>query len=773
MKRLLYIDTPFMDGFGGDKNRSRFLYRSLCQKYDTDVLLITDSNQDCSDQYKIRPSEGSPFEPESVYSFSFDATNSYKKLLRNGKYDIVFIRFCSPANLADIASQVLPGVKIVVDVDMLLSRISALSWQMNRSIKNRFYFLENLKLRWFERGFFNKNYLFLFSNPVERDMVTKKIFDSSAVFDVIPNIMDKPTIADVGQGRHILFYGALSSAANEDAYRYLAEDIYKLIEPHLKKHNVRIRIVGKDMNPTYEQLKADYKMDMVDLVGKVDDISAEIKSSMFVALPLRVASGTRTRILEAAAVERCVVTTTIGAEGLDFSKDEIAIADSPRDFAQRVAELLDDPKRTQEMSKTFYKKSYELYAADVVAGELVERIEAYCPRTLNVAIITNRFYPEVGGAETNIFFQATELAKKCNVTVMCPKRIDAPCRERINKFALWRLKDIFNLSNKYPNIKTKTFTPSVFFKILSKNYDVVMCFPALSYNNMAAFIAAKLAGAAVILCCFDWLDYSAIMLRDGRIDPDMIKDCKPRFYQKFFLKRFDHIFAIADKEIEFFRRYNKNVGYSPVPILMEEYSRDVANPRGAYGIGDGEFVFLSLGRVSKIKGQDIALDAFVRAADKMPDAKLVYVGRYDYDQEMYENMKRVIADKGLGSRVLFAGMVQRDEVLGWLRNSDIHVIPVRFMNSGAVVVESWISHTPVLQSDVVDPNLVQDGKTGYLFKSQSVDDLADKMLIAYKNRQNLRQMGTAGEELVKQKYTYEYLINLYLETFEKIRGEKI
>ncbi len=772
MKRLLYIDTPFMSGFGGDKNRSRFLHRSLCEKYDTDVLLITCSPQDYPDYKTVCPSDSGPFEPDSVYNFSLDATNSYKTLLRNGRYDIVFIRFCSPAKLADIASQVLPGVKIVVDVDMLLSRISALSWQMNKSIKNRFYFLENLKLRWFERNFFSRNYLFLFSNPVERDMVIRHTCESAAVFDVIPNIMDAPTAAGAERGGYILFYGALSSAANEDAFRYLAWEIYNLVEPQLKKHNVKIRVVGKDMNRMYEELKSDYKMDMVELVGKVDDISAEIKSSLFVALPLRVASGTRTRILEAAAVERCVVTTTIGAEGLDFSKDEIVIADSPEAFAERMTELLDNPRRLENMAKAFYKKSCALYSADVVAASLVETIEAYRPRMLNVAIVTNRFYPEVGGAETNIYFQAAALAKRCNVTVMCPKRIDAPAAERLSGFTLRRLKDFFNLSNTYPNIKTKTFTPSVFSKILSKNYDVVMCFPALSYNNMLAFFAAKLSGAAVILCCFDWLDYSAIMLRDGRIDPDMIKNHKPRFYQEFFLKRFDFIFAIADKEIEFFKRYNKNVGYSPVPILMDEYRRDVANPRAAYGIGEGEFVFLSLGRVSKIKGQDIALEAFCKAADKMPDARLAYVGRCDYDLDMYEKMKRVIAEKGLDRRVLFTGMVQRDEVLGWLRNSDIHVIPVRFMNSGAVVVESWISHTPVLQSDVVDPNLVQDGKTGYLFKSESVEDLAEKMLAAYANRENLPQMGIAGEELVKRKYTYEYLTNLYLETFEKVKAEK-
>jgi glycosyltransferase involved in cell wall biosynthesis len=463
-----------------------------------------------------------------------------------------------------------------------------------------------------------------------------------------------------------------------------------------------------------------------------------------------------------------VVTTTIGAEGLEFTDDDIAIADSPADFARVVERLLDEPEELEQMASRFRQKSDALYSAKVVAGDLIERIAEYVPRMKKVAIATNRFYPEVGGAETNIYFQARRLSKDCNVTVFCPKRIDAPWSEHMDGFSLRRLKDFFNLAGKYPNIKTKTFTPSIFFRILFGGFDVVMCFPALSYNNMLAFFACKLSSTPIILCCFDWLDYSDIMHKEGRIDPDMIERHTPKKYQEFFLRRFDHIFAISNKEIEFFKKYNPSVSYSPVPILLDEYQQEVDNPRSKYGISEQEFVFLSLGRVSKIKGQDIAAEAFAKAAARMPDARLVFVGRCDYDPAIHEHIQNTAGRAGITERVLFTGMVERDEVLGWLRNSDIHVIPVRFMNSGAVVVESWISHTPVLQSDVVDPNLVVDGQTGYLFKSESVDELAEKMITAYNNRHNLPQMGKSGEELVKQKYTYEYLINLYLKTFDEV-----
>ncbi|AQQ08952.1 Mannosylfructose-phosphate synthase [Sedimentisphaera cyanobacteriorum] len=388
---------------------------------------------------------------------------------------------------------------------------------------------------------------------------------------------------------------------------------------------------------------------------------------------------------------------------------------------------------------------------------------------MKIAIVTNRFYPEVGGAETNIYYQACSLAKQHEVAVFCPKRIDAADYEKLSGFELFRLKDWKNPNGEYPNIKTETFMPSVFFKILTGGYDVVMYFPALSKNNMLGFLAAKLSGKKNVLCCFDWLDYSQIILQTGDIDPNIMEREEARWYQKIFLKRFDYIFAISNKEIEFFKKYNRNVGYSPVPIRLEEYDNfDAPNPRSKYGIEENEFVFLSLGRVCRIKGQDIALKAFAEVADKLPGSKFVFVGRQDYDPQITSEMKALIKQNGLEDRVLFTGMVQREEVIGWLRHSDIHVIPVRFMNSGAVVVESWISGTPVLQSDVVDPNLVQEDVNGYTFRRADVSHLAEKMEKAFQNRDAFPDLAREGEKLVREKYTYQYLTNLYVKTFESL-----
>ncbi|MDZ4122254.1 MAG: glycosyltransferase family 4 protein, partial [Candidatus Cloacimonadaceae bacterium] len=255
---------------------------------------------------------------------------------------------------------------------------------------------------------------------------------------------------------------------------------------------------------------------------------------------------------------------------------------------------------------------------------------------------------------------------------------------------------------------------------------------------------------------------------EGRINPDILRTVIPSVNKRFILKKMDYAFAIAEKEIDFIRKFNPKVEYSPVPILLDEYEIAVPDPRSELGFGEEDFVFLCLGRVSNIKGQDVALKAFARVAATMPEAKLVFVGRTDYEQDFYEYLHSFVTQNALQDRVFFTGMLDREKVLGWLRTADIHVIPVRFMNSGAVVVESWISDTPVIQSDVVDPNLVVEDFNGYLFPSENEDILAEKMVKAFANRSRLSKLAANGKVLVKTRYTYDYLIDLYSKTYKKL-----
>ncbi|MDP8231411.1 MAG: glycosyltransferase [Candidatus Zophobacter franzmannii] len=782
MKKLLYVDLPFINERGGDKNRSKFIWDSLQKQFDCSLLLIKDHHyltkpfpKMPDGTHQLVTAKGSPSQAEAVFHYSEKQIEKFRNVLIENDFDYIFFRFTSHMELMREVSRCCPKVKVVVDVDMLFSRIANLSWEKSPSLRNRYYFLQRLKLNRFESKLFKKPYLFLFSNIVERDFVVEQYGKGLSIdnYQILPNTVKNIEIPPrKSKETSILFFGTLNSTANTDAIVHLSEDIYQHLEEYLEEKDIYINLVGKGPLDSMNV----YNKKRMNLIGPVDDINQSIVDADVIILPIRIASGTRTRILEAGILGKPIVTTTIGAEGFDFSSEEIIIKDDPKEFALEVIRLLKDSKAADELGENLKNRCLEDYTWESVGEKLAKKMLETDMKQNNcrykVGIVTNRFYPEVGGAETNIYFQAKELAERGHdVTVFCPKRIERPARELYDGINVRRMFDFFNKPVTYPNIKAGTICPELFFEILFGKHDVLMMFPAYNYNNLLAFIAGKISGKPMILCSFDYLDYATIIKEQGFIAEDQLTKKPPRFHHKFFMQNMDFIYAIANKEIELYRNYNDSVGYSPVPILLKEYEVEVENPRSKYGVGS-EFVFLSLGRICNIKGQDLALKAFVSVAKELSDAKLVYVGRNDYEPEFLQDMKQIIEENGLEDRIIFTGMVEREEVLGWLRNADIHVIPVRFMNSGAVVVESWISGIPVIQSDVVDPNLVQERVNGYLFKSEDVDELSEKMKLAYSERSKLKEMAKVGERLVRERYTYEYLSELYETTFSAIVKNK-
>ena len=308
----------------------------------------------------------------------------------------------------------------------------------------------------------------------------------------------------------------------------------------------------------------------------------------------------------------------------------------------------------------------------------------------------------------------------------------------------------------------------IFFRILFGDFDIVQVFPALNKNNMLALLAAKIRGIPYILTTFDLLDYAEIERKTGTVNPDVLKGFKPGGFRRKCLEWCSHIFAISNREINVLSKFNPNVSYSPVPIRPEEYEIDTPDVRAKYGISKDTMLFLVLGRVSRLKGQDLAVKAFVDAANDMPGSVMAVVGRNDYEPKLKADLEKLVSEKGLEDRVKFTGVLEREDVIGFLKQSDIHVIPVRFMNSGAVVVESWAGGIPVIQSDAVDPNLVEEDVNGYIFPKEDVQALSDKMRKAFTNRAKLSAMARKGREMVMQKFTYQHLVDIYEDVYSRL-----
>jgi glycosyltransferase involved in cell wall biosynthesis len=129
---------------------------------------------------------------------------------------------------------------------------------------------------------------------------------------------------------------------NRDAVDYFAERILPLVRAECP--NVKFVVAGR--NPPV-QLVGKYRNDHnIEFTGTVPDMRPYLSAATVVVVPLRFGSGTRIKILEAGAAGKPVVSTSIGAEGLNLEHGkEILLADLPAEFARSVIQLLRDSAR--------------------------------------------------------------------------------------------------------------------------------------------------------------------------------------------------------------------------------------------------------------------------------------------------------------------------------------------------------------------------------------------------------------------------------------------
>ena len=145
---------------------------------------------------------------------------------------------------------------------------------------------------------------------------------------------------------HIVFSGSMDWHPNEDGVRYFLGEILPLVRQRVP--DASFAIVGR--NPS-ALLKAAALESGATVTGTLDDIRPAIADASVCVVPLRAGSGTRLKIFEALSMGKAVVSTTLGAEGLDITPGlHYVAADGARPFADAVVSLLTDDDRRRQIA---------------------------------------------------------------------------------------------------------------------------------------------------------------------------------------------------------------------------------------------------------------------------------------------------------------------------------------------------------------------------------------------------------------------------------------
>ncbi len=189
-------------------------------------------------------------------------------------------------------------------------------------------------------------------------------------FDVIENGVDLAYYQDVVRrpdGRTMLFVGSLDWRPNQDAVGVLLDHLYPAVRRKLA--DARLVIVGR--NPPAHLAARIAAMDGVELAADVPDVRPYLATCSVVTVPLRIGGGSRLKILEALAADVPVVSTTVGAEGLQLEPGrDLMIADDVESQAEALVALLRDPSRAAELAASGRSAARNHYDWSSIAASL-------------------------------------------------------------------------------------------------------------------------------------------------------------------------------------------------------------------------------------------------------------------------------------------------------------------------------------------------------------------------------------------------------------------
>lgn len=158
----------------------------------------------------------------------------------------------------------------------------------------------------------------------------------------------------------MIFTGDMSYVPNIDAVTWFAEQILPFILKEVPQ--ARLDIVGRD--PKAEVLNL-HRHPNIDVKGHVPDLAVSIAEAGFYILPMRLGSGIRSKLFDVFPLEKAIVTTSIGAEGLELQHNvNCIIADSAQDFADLCVRLLKNENERHRLGQAVGRLATETYSQE-------------------------------------------------------------------------------------------------------------------------------------------------------------------------------------------------------------------------------------------------------------------------------------------------------------------------------------------------------------------------------------------------------------------------
>lgn len=284
------------------------------------------------------------------------------RMVERRPFDIVNVEFSLMASyrLPRTATLVLDEHNIEYDILYRTQKVE------RQPVRRLYSYVNYLKLRREERSVWRKFDGCVFTSARDEQVMRRDY--PTIPTAVVPNAVDVDAFRPARlplEPMTLLFFGAMDYYPNTDGILYFLREVMPQVKQRFP--SVKLHIVGQAPPESVSR----WASDDVIVTGFVDDVRPYLERASAVIAPLRIGGGTRLKIVEAMAMGKAIVSTTIGAEGIDVADGEnVLLADTPEAFAGQVGRLLDDPQFARRLGNAARHLAETRYTWKVSVGVL-------------------------------------------------------------------------------------------------------------------------------------------------------------------------------------------------------------------------------------------------------------------------------------------------------------------------------------------------------------------------------------------------------------------
>jgi glycosyltransferase involved in cell wall biosynthesis len=293
---------------------------------------------------------------------SKEMINEIKRILNEEKIDLVHVDILPLMNYFELFKSY-PVILVEHNVESLLLR-RRIRYTKNIIFKF-FLWTQYLKLFTFEKRQIGRAKCCISVSNQEKEIL--KDMSKKTFTEVIPNGVDVNYFypQDKDQEKDsLIFVGGLNWFPNLDGMLFFYEKILPVINKLAGE--IEITVIGKE-NKYFKYAKG------LQQLGCVADVRQHVLSAKVFIVPLRIGGGTRLKILDAMAMGKAIVSTSIGCEGLDVENGvHLIIEDNPYSFAKAVVELLNNGKKRKWLGENARRLTEEKYNWELIGKKMNE-----------------------------------------------------------------------------------------------------------------------------------------------------------------------------------------------------------------------------------------------------------------------------------------------------------------------------------------------------------------------------------------------------------------